>query len=527
METIEHVLWHLPPIPILKAIKEEMIAMLKSQVEAGTLEPSCSSYQSWVFIVAKPTGGLWVVHDLQPLNAMSVQDSMLPPNIGEFVESFVGFSVYGIIDLYSGYHQWALYKESRPLTACQMETGNMQLTSLPMGYTNSMQEYQCTTMHTTTHMSLDWAGVFVDDIGLKGPKSHYNDDLIPQNPGIQRFIWEYAHTLDEMLATFIEVGCTTTRKKLVLAMWLVNIVGNVCSLEGRCPHHGIITKVLNWPTPKHATDIQAFLGTARVTWHWAWQFAEIVKPLMMLTKKQNHEFQGTSKVDTVMAILKQAMTTLPALKTLDIGLAKVQRKEMWENDLGLVTLAVNSSQIAIGYVLYQTLEDSHHPIIYGSITWNEVESRYSQSKIELYGLYHASKALKYDLWGIHFWAELDAKYIREMVNKPGGACLAMTRWITYIQNFNFEFVHIPAERHTALDGLSQWQHANKDMDNTEDDNNPEDMGYFIAGMRPMDSEGDIQFQLMPDERHLILKVQLQLDLDKSLIYYPNQRSWQV
>ena len=78
----------------------------------------------------------------------------------------------------------------------------------------------------------DHAGVFVDDIGLKGPKTQYNNKPIPQNPGIQHFIWEYAHTLNEMLATFIEVGCTTAGKKLVLATPMVHIVGNVCSLEG-------------------------------------------------------------------------------------------------------------------------------------------------------------------------------------------------------------------------------------------------------------------------------------------------------
>ena len=131
----------------------------------------------------------------------------------------------------------------------------MQLTSLPMGYTNSMQEYQRTTMHTAAHLLPDRAGVFVDDIGLKGPPTRYNDEPIPENPGIRRYIWEYAHTLDNMLATFVQVGCTAAGKKIVLATPLVHIVGNVCSLEGRRPHHSVITKVLNWSQPKSVTDV--------------------------------------------------------------------------------------------------------------------------------------------------------------------------------------------------------------------------------------------------------------------------------
>ena len=105
METVPHIPWHLPPIPIPKAVKPDLIEMLKSQVKAGTLEPSRSSYRSRVFVVVKPKGRWWVVHDLQPLNAVSIQDSMLPPNVHEFAESFVGYSVYGVIDLFSGYHQ--------------------------------------------------------------------------------------------------------------------------------------------------------------------------------------------------------------------------------------------------------------------------------------------------------------------------------------------------------------------------------------------------------------------------------------
>ena len=510
METVPHVPWRLPPIPIPKAVKPEMIEMLKSQVKAGTLEPSRSSYRSRVFVVAKPKGGWRVVHDLQPLNAVSIQDSMLPPNVHEFAESFVGYSVYGVMDLYSGYHQRALHRDSRPLTACQTESGNMQLTSLPMGYTNSMQEYQRTTVHTATHMMPDRAGVFVDDIGLKGPRTRYNNEPIPENPEIRQFIWEYAHTLDEMFATFITAGCTAAGKKLVLATPLVHIVGNVCSLEGRRPHHGVISKVLNWPTPQSTTDVRAFLGTAGVARNWIWQFAKIAKPLTLLTKIQPGEFQWNEAAEHAMNLLKQAITTVPALKTLDITLAKIPRESDRESDLGLVTIAVDSSQTAVGYVMYQTLEDGRHPLLYGSITWNDVESRYSQPKIELYGLFRTLKALRYDLWGIHFRIEVDAKFLKEMINTPGLPNAAMTRWISYIQLFDFELHHVPAERHAGPDGLSRRQRSADDSSDSDDDLQADESGQFITGMRPMELEDYIPLDLTPHEAKLLERSRIRL-----------------
>ena len=444
METVPHVPWQLPPIRVPKAVEEPMTELLRNQEAAGNLEPSRGSYRSRVFVVAKPTGGLRVVHDLQPLNAVSVRDSMLPPNINDFAESFVGYSVYGVIDLYSGYHQRTLHEISRPLTACHTTIGNMQLTSLPMGYTNSMQEFQRTTSHATAHLTPDRAGVFVDDIGIKGPKTRYNDEPIPENPNIRRFIWEYADTFDEMLATLVEVGGSAAGKKMVLATPIVHIVGSVCSLEGRRPHHSIIAKVLKWPTPKNPTDVRGFLGTAGVARKWIWQYAAIAKPLTLLTRIQTHEFQWNDKAEKAMQTLKEAITSLPALKVLDIQLAKVKLPNERSNDIGLVTLAVDSSPIAVGFVLYQTLEDGRHPIHYGSITWNDVEARYSQPKIELYGLFRALKALRYDLWGIHFRIEVDAKFLKQMINTPDLPGAAITRWIAYAYLFDFEITHVPA-----------------------------------------------------------------------------------
>jgi hypothetical protein len=72
------------------------------------------------------------------------------------------------------------------------------------------------------------------------------------------------------------------------------------------------------------------------------------------------------------------MTLTPALKRLDYA----SKRE--------VILAVNTSNITIGFILLQVGEDGkHYPSQFGSIALTEVESRYSQAKLELYGLFRA------------------------------------------------------------------------------------------------------------------------------------------
>ena len=509
METVPHTPWQLPPIPIPRAIKTEVEKLLRDQFESGNLERSYSSYRARMFTVKKPSGGLRIVWDLQELNKYSVQDAMLPPNISEFAESFVGHSIYGTLDLYSGYHQRAIHPDSRPLTACQTPTdlGNVQLTSLPMGYTNSMQEFQRSTSHLLGPLEPDEAGPFVDDIGVKGPDTRYEDEPIPENPNIRRFVWEYAHTLFKTFRLLIEAGVTAAGKKLVLAVRQVIIVGYICDLDGMRPNHGVVTKVLRWPIPRSVTEVRGYLGTVGVTRNWIKNFARIAKPLTELTKLKNHEFQWSEQAQHAFDILKEKVKNVTALKRLDIELAKRASLTFVEGELneGRIILAVDSSNKAIGYVLYQVFRSSdkdlaptdaknttrrqqadlkRYPLRFGSITLNETESSYSQPKVELYGLFRALKALESIVWGINIRVEADASFLAAMVNSPGLPSASTTRWAAYIKLFDMEIVHIKAAQHVAPDGLSRRPPADEDTTNTEiSEEDERERGSFIRAAR--------------------------------------------
>ncbi|KAJ8580938.1 hypothetical protein M405DRAFT_752561 [Rhizopogon salebrosus TDB-379] len=94
-----------------------------------------------------------------------------------------------------------------------------------------------------------------------------------------------------------------------------------------------------------------------------------------------------------MDTLKQAVIQSPAIRPIDYKSSNP------------VILAVDSSYIACGWILLQ-LDDNlqRRPSRFGSITWNERESRYSQAKIELYGLFRALRATKHqEKWILHIW----------------------------------------------------------------------------------------------------------------------------
>ena len=63
----------------------------------------------------KKGGMLRVVHDLQPLNAVTIRDATLPPRIEDVIESFSGRAAYGLFDLKAGYDNQMLSPKSRDL----------------------------------------------------------------------------------------------------------------------------------------------------------------------------------------------------------------------------------------------------------------------------------------------------------------------------------------------------------------------------------------------------------------------------
>jgi RNase H-like domain found in reverse transcriptase len=261
-------------------------------------------------------------------------------------------------------------------------------------------------------------------------------------------------------------------------------------MEGRRPHHGIITKVQNWLCLMNVTQVCGFLGTVGVAQNWIWQFAKIVKPLTLLTKKSPHEFKWNNQAEEAMNQLKEASINLPVSKSLNIDIANVLKEDEQTSDYGLVTLAVDSSIIAVGWIEYQTLEDGCHPIVFGSVTNNEAKSRYSQPQIELKGLFKALKAQRNDLWGIHFKVEVDAKFLKQTINTPGLLNAAMSQWISYIQLFDFELTHVPATKHQGPDGLSRCPADENHSAISEEELELEKPGHFITGPRSLEEYED-------------------------------------
>ena len=391
--------------------------MLLDQKAAGKYEYLTVSYRSRIFAVSKPKGGICIITDVQELNRVTVCDAGLPPWTDDFAESFVGHVIYGLADLFSGYDGRRLGVASRPLMTFNCLIGPLCSCVLPQGATNSLPEFQRCTTHTLQDEIPKNGNVFVDDVGLKGPMSTYEEAEI--TPGIRRYVYEYATILDRFLMRFIQAGVTALGKKLVLATPRLHIVGTIVSKDGWHLEHGLVTKILNWGPLTSVTDVRSFLGTAGVGRKWIKGFSLIAKPLMLLTKiAVQWQFFFSKEAEAAQNELKHLVSSAPVLIKLDYEAAKLfSHQDSLPRTLenGLVIVAVDSCQNGSGWILYQMVEKDKHLVIFGSCTFNDAESHYSQAKLELYGVFRAVKDLCHRIWGIHFCIDVNAKFLIEMV----------------------------------------------------------------------------------------------------------------
>ena len=462
--TIEHIPWALKNIPIPPGIYNQVISVVKDKIRAGIYEPSNSSYRSrWFCVLKKDKKSLRLVHDLQPLNAVVIRDPAVPPTVEPYAESFGGRACYGMFDLFVAFDQRPLAPQSRDLTTFQTPLGTHRLTCIPMGYTNSMQILHGDSTFILQDEIPEVSEPFIDDIPVKGPESRYQDkngnfETIPENPGIRRFIWEHLGNVNRVIQRIKHAGGTFSGLKSTLCSETAVIVGHKCTMEGRLPDESRVQKIVDWPICKNLTEVRGFLGTLGTIRIFIKDFASLAKPLVNLTRK-DVKFEFGEEQLMAMEKLKLCAQKCEAIKAIS-----------YQSDLE-VTLAVDSSWMAVGFILSQQGTDGkRYPSRYGSLTWNETEQRYSQAKLELYGLFRALKAVKMYIIGVkNLVVEVDAKYIKGMINNPDiQPSATLNRWIAGILLFDFKLRHVSAKDHTPADGLSRRRRSPDDEDDDTD-----------------------------------------------------------
>ena len=466
---IEHKPWVLKNIPIPPGLQGEVCRILREKIKSGTIQPSNAPYRTRWFTVLKKNGSLRVVHSLEPLNAVTIAHSGVPPVTDELAIHFSGRSCGGMFDLYVGYDERLLAESSRDLTTFQTPFGAMRLVTLPMGWTNSVPIFHDDVNFILQDEVPEYTMPYIDDVPVRGPATRYQKsdgsyETISDNPGIRRFVWEHMNNVNRILQRMKYSGGTFSGHKSLVCASEIVVVGHVCSYEGRKPAPDKMAVINNWGVCKNVSDVRAFLGTLGLLRIFIPNYAKRAHHISKLLK-DNTPFEWGPDQEESMRLVKEGLAIVPCLKTIDY------------DGQGEVVLAVDTSYKAVGYYIYQRdIEDpkQKHYIRFGSIPLNDREARFSQPKRELFGMMRALHACRHWLIGVRkLVVETDASYIKGMLENPDLMPNAtINRWIDSIKLFQFTLVHKQGATF-GPDGLSRRPHYPGDEEYSNPDEDEE------------------------------------------------------
>jgi hypothetical protein len=115
---------------------------------------------------------------------------------------------------------------------------------------------------------------------------------------------------------------------------------------------------------------------------------------------------------------------------------------------------------------------------------SERELRYSQPKLELFGLYQALQHWCLYIIGVkNLTVEVDAKYIQDLLNnlnlRPD---TAVNRWIQGILMFHFVLIHVPATKIQGPDALSRCELVEREDISSDDDVWLHEIALYVGGL---------------------------------------------
>ena len=145
-----------------------------------------------------------------------IRHSGVVPIPDHLAEQFVGRAYGAMLDLYVRYDERLIKESSRDYTTFQMPFRALRLVTLPMGWTNSVLIFHDDVTFILQPEIPEVTIPYIDDVPVKGPVTRYlhDDDtyeVIPENPGIQRFVWEHFGNLNRVVQRMKYCGGTFFR----------------------------------------------------------------------------------------------------------------------------------------------------------------------------------------------------------------------------------------------------------------------------------------------------------------------------
>ena len=408
------------PYPIATKHYDWVKTEIEKLLGAKVIQSSRSSWSAPIIVVPKGDGGKCLVIDYRALNKVTRKFTWPMPKVEDIFSQLDGATYFTTLDLCAGYHHILLDKSSIPKTAFNSPFGKYEYIKVPFGLAQAPAYFQ--ELMTGILKDFPFAMAYLDDIIIfsRTPQEHLTHICM----------------VFEKLKT---ANLSMKKSKCKFFSKEIQYLGHILSATGIRPLPSKTHVIRNMNPPTTPKQVRAFLGLVGYYRKFIRGFAQLAKPLTLLTRQQV-KFEWTSQHQEAFIHLKEAIVQAPILH--------------YPNPNKPYIVYTDASDDACGAQLSQEHEGTEFPIAFLSHTFSETQRKWSTTEQESFGVYYAITKWNYYLQGANIKVRNDHKPLAKVLNEKN-ANNKVNRWSLELATYNITFEWISGAQNKAADCLSR------------------------------------------------------------------------
>lgn len=406
-------------------VQEKINEEIDRMVSLGIIEKAhAPTWLSPVHPVKKSDGRVRLCLDARRVNEFTLKNAYPQQNANRILQRISGTKFLSSLDLSDAYYQIKVHPDSRNHTAFSVSSkGTYRYIRMPNGLCNA----------SGTLCEL------IDNIigcDLEPHVFPYMDDFIICTPTFELHL----EMLSQVAKRLREAGLSISSTKSHFCLKQVKYLGFIISDEGIFPDPDKIRPIVEYPKPNNVKAVRRLVGMAGYYRAHIKNFSSLSSPITELLKKKYLKFQWTETANAAFLKLKEALATPPILTPPDYSKP--------------FSIHCDASEVGLGAVLMQTIDEHEKVIAYYSTKLSPAESRYSPTERECLAVIRALEHFRTYTEGVCVNVVTDHSSLLWLKNikEPNSK---LTRWSLRLQAHDFTLTHRKGKFNVVPDALSR------------------------------------------------------------------------
>lgn len=328
---------------------------IEGLLEAGVLEPSCSSWNTPILPVEKQnTGKYRMAHDLRRINAVISTPTVPVPNPYTALSSLAPHHQwFSCIDLANAFFCLPLAPHLRDIFSFTHCGRQLRYTRVPQGFILSPGLFNQVLKQQLAELPLPDGVVVIQ----------YVDDILlaARDPST------CLEATQSVLLRLFQSGFKVSKTKLQCCRQQVSFLGRIVSAKGTAVSPSHRESILHHPKPHTVKDMLSFLGLTGYSKNYVASYGELTHPLRAMVNEQGMRnltapLSWTTDAESSFISLKQALSSAADLAIPDYKLP--------------FFLDVSEKAHTISGVLFQKKGGGRQVLMYASISLDPTEDRH-------------------------------------------------------------------------------------------------------------------------------------------------------